>query len=398
MKERFQYEIWSLLKRNISKGQLLGYAIANIVGLTVILTGMLFFADSKNTDPDRDKYFSDDYAVLSKRVEGVGFNPVSFSDEDIAKLSKQRWVNKIGHFTSSQFAVSGTVSIGGRGMSSYLFFESVPDDFFDIKPRDWSFDPEERFVPVIINKDYLALYNFGFAIPQGLPQISENVIGGIPIKLRLTGRDNITEYYDAAVVGFSSRLNTIAVPQSFMDWANERYGTDEEKKNPSRLIVKIDRLAAAEMEQYLRSEGIEVAGDREGEGNISEFLGVVSSVVTVNGVVISSLALFILILSIFLLLQKSRDTLNRLMFLGFSPKEIGRYYILVVLVANICITLIATSEALICRQLWAGALHKLGLGGASVVPVLIAAAAYLIFITLINICVIRRKLMAMWHN
>ena len=77
----------------------MGYAIANIVGLTVILTGMLFFADSKNADPDGDKYFSDDYVVLSKKVEGVGFNPVSFSDEDIAKLSKQPWVNKIGHFT-----------------------------------------------------------------------------------------------------------------------------------------------------------------------------------------------------------------------------------------------------------------------------------------------------------
>ena len=32
-------------------------------------------------------------------------------------------------------------------------------------------------VPVIISKDYLALYNFGFAGSAGLPQMSEGVMG-----------------------------------------------------------------------------------------------------------------------------------------------------------------------------------------------------------------------------
>ena len=397
MGQVFRHEIWCLLRKNISKGQLLGYAIANVVGLSVILIGILFFADSQNSTSDNDKFFSDDYIVLSKKVDGIGFKPVSFSDEDISKLKEQKWVQKIGRFTASQFAVNGAINLGGRGLSTYLFFESVPDDFFDVVPRDWTFNPDEKFVPVILSKDYLTLYNFGFAIPQGLPQVSEQMVGAVPIVLRLTGKDNVTESFDAAVVGFSSRLNTIAVPQSFMDWANKRYYSGGEQP-PSRLIVKTNRFDAADMRKYLDREDIEIAGDKNQEGNISQFLSVVSSVVASNGVVISILALFILTLSIFLLLQKSRETIRKLMFLGFSPREISRYYEALVLSANVVITVVSTTATLFFRTLWIEQLREIGLGGASVFPMLATALAYLVLVTTFNVYVIRNKMYGIWHS
>ncbi len=395
MGKKFNNEIWSLLRKNVSRGQLLGYAVANLVGLSVILVGVLFFADSQQSISDDDRYFSDDYIVLSKKVRGIGFTPVSFSGEEIADLRKQKWVTKVGRFTSSQFAVNASVNMGGRGLSTYLFFESVPDDFFDVIPEDWVFDPKDRFVPIILSKDYLTLYNFGFAIPQGLPQVSERIVGAVPITLRLTGKNNETEYLEAAVVGFSSRLNTIAVPQSFMDWANRKYFPGDTPE-PSRLIVKVDRFASAPMDGYFREHEIEVAGDKEQTGNISAFLRVVSSVVASNGVVISMLALFILTLSIFLLLQKSKDTLRKLMLLGFSPKEISRYYEMIVVVANTVITVLATSITVCCRTLWSGQLQEIGLGGASVIPTLCTALAYLVCVTSFNVYVIRKRLYGIW--
>lgn len=67
MKFSYQPDVWSLLRQNISKGQIIGYALANIVGLSVILIGILFFCDSQNDNSSKDQYFSDDYVVLSKR-------------------------------------------------------------------------------------------------------------------------------------------------------------------------------------------------------------------------------------------------------------------------------------------------------------------------------------------
>lgn len=393
--------IWSLLKRNISKGQLTGYILSNIIGLSVVLIGMMFFLDSKHSSGNDDSYFSQDFMVLSKRIDGIGFEPMSFSEEEIAQLKSQPWVNKIGKFTSSQFTLKASVEMGGRGLSTYLFCESVPDDFFDVRPRDWDFDPQEGFIPIMLSKDYLMLYNFGFAIPQGLPQVSENVIGAVPIRLTLSGQDHLSETYDAAIVGFSSRLNTIAVPQSFMDWANQRYGGDDiesEESNPSRLIVEIDRLSSSDAHKYLEEHEIEIAGDKANDGNISRFLSASSLMVTLNGVLISSLAVFILVLSIFLLLQKSKEKLRYLMLLGYSPAEIGSYYERIVAVVNMIVAIVALIITLSLRHLWTGQLKEIGLGEASVLPLISATIVYFILITGLNVLIIRRTLKKDWHN
>ncbi len=398
MNFKYQKDVWSLLRRNISKGQLIGYAIANVVGLSVILIGILFYCDSQNNNSQKDKFFSNDYIVLSKKVEGIGFTPISFSEEDIENLSKEKWVKKIGRFTASQFAVNGSVSMGGKRLSTYLFFESVPDEFFDIKPKDWHFSPEEKFVPVILSKDYLTLYNFGFAIPQGLPQVSEEIIGAIPITLRLTGEEMETEVFDAAIVGFSSRLNTIAVPQSFMNWANEHYSKNDVPQNASRLIVEVDRLSANDMTQYLDKHEIEIAGDKEEAGKISSFLGIVSAVVTTNGVVICILAMFILVLSIFLLLQKSQEKLRNLMLLGYHPMYVARYYEVLVIAANIIITIISVSITFVSRTFWEDGLINIGLGEASLLPTIFFALIYLIGVTVLDIFVIRTRLLGIWRK
>lgn len=390
--------IWSLLKRNVSIGQLLGYVLSNVIGLSVVLIGMMFYLDSNHADDD-DNYFSQGFMVLSKKVDGIGFNPVHFTPEEITDLESQPWAKKVGQFTSSQFSVKATVDMGGRGLSSYMFCESVPDDFFDVQPRDWDFDPDEGFVPIILSKDYLMLYNFGFAIPQGMPQVSENVIGAVPIKLTLSGDGHRTETYDAAIVGFSTRLNTIAVPQSFMDWANDRFSTKTAvAENPSRLIVEIDKLAAGDVQKYLDKHDIEVAGDRANEGNVSKFLSASSLVVSLNGALICSLAIFILVLSIFLLLQKSKEKLRYLMLLGYSPAEIGSYYERIVALVNLFVSAIALAITLAVRRLWVAPLSEIDLGHASPLPVILAIATYLVLITLFNIFIIRRALKKYWQN
>lgn len=395
---KYRAEIIDLLKKNISLGQMTGYFVANLVGLTVILTGVLFYCDSQHDNSDKDKFFSKNYMVISKKVDGVGFAPVTFSEGEIADLSNQSWVKKVGRFTASTFAVRGSVSIGGKELSSYLFLEAVPDEFFDIKPKGWSFVPGDRQVPIILCKDYLTLYNFGFAIPQGLPQLSEEVIGDIPLSLRLTG-DNVQSFeMDARVAGFSSRLNTIAVPQSFMDWANSHFTSMEEKQKVSRLIVETDPLSTSSVNSYLNEHEIEVAGDKQDAGNISRFLGVVSTVVTVNGVVICLLAMFILVLSIFLLLQKSHDKLRNLMLLGYEPLKVGRYYELMVISVNTLILVFAILFTFVARPFWEEQLTEIGLGEGSVIPTFIVALGYLLLVTCFDLYIIRRHIMRIWRE
>ena len=389
--------IGTLLKKNISKGQLIGFSIANLIGLTIILCGILFYCDSRHHQKTNDKYFSDDYIVISKKVKGINLEPVSFSPEEIEEIASQPWVKKLGEFTPADFSVRASINMGGKGMSTYLFFESVPDEFFDVTPPGWEFNEEKNFVPIVLNKDYLALYNFGFALPQGLPQLSEEMIGTVPLKLLISGKNGRTEIFDANVVGFSSRLNTIAVPQEFMDWANAKFSS-ENTHEVSRLIIKIDRLNSSASDTFLEDHGYEIAGDKEGDSKVSQFLGLVSGIVAATGFVIALLAIFILILSIFLLLQKSRPMLRNLILLGYSPNQPARYYEGMVIKLNVLITLVAVGLTFVCRLIWHKSLVSLGLGDGNVLFMLGAALLYLIIISTINIIVIRRHLYSIWKN
>lgn len=73
---------------------------------------------------------------------------------------------------------------------------------------------------------------------------------------------------------------------------------------PSRLIVEVDNPGDPVAERYLADHGIEVAGDKLAGGRSAYFFTVVTGVVVAVGAVISVLALFILLLSIYLLMQK----------------------------------------------------------------------------------------------
>lgn len=393
MKKRI---VGTLLKRNISKAQLFGFAVANVIGLTVILCGILFYCDARHKIKSDDKFFSDDYLVISKQVKGVNLEPVAFSEVEIEEIKSQPWVKNLGKFTSAGFSVNASVNMGGKGMASYLFFESVPDEFFDTLPYAWNFEPGKKFVPIVLNKDYLALYNFGFALPQGLPQLSEDMIGTIPLRLIITGKNGRSEIFDAAVVGFSSRLNTIAVPQSFMDWANNNFGSPHQET--SRLILKIDRLNSSESEKFLETHGYEIAGDKESDSKITQFIGVVSGVVTAVGFVIFLLALFILVLSIHLLLQKSRSMLRYLLLLGYSPSQPARYFDRIVISINFVITLLAVGFTFICRLIWHKHLLSLGLGDGNVLFMIGAAVLCFIVVSIINVIIIRRHLLSIWKN
>lgn len=389
--------IGTLLNKNISRGQLLGYSIANLIGLTVILSGILFYCDSRHHQKSDDKFFSEDYIVISKIVKGINLDLVAFSDEEIEDIASQNWVKKLGKFTSADFSVNAAVNMGGKGLSTYLFFESVPDDFFDVIPPGWNFEPEKRFIPIVLNKDYLALYNFGFALPQGLPQLSEEMISTVPLKLMISGKNGKSEFFDGAVVGFSSRLNTIAAPQEFMDWANKRFSNNPEEET-SRLILKIDKLNPGDSENYLKEKGYEIAGDKNGDQKVSEFLGVVSGVTAAIGILISILAIFILLLSIFLLLQKSRPTLRNLLLLGYSPNQAAKYYELKVIWINAGITLVAVGFTFLSRLIWHKTLVSLGLGNGNVLFMLGAALLYFLITSLINVLVIRKHLYSIWEK
>lgn len=385
--------VWRLLRKNVSVGQLLGYAVANLLGLAIVLTALQFYNDATSVESGDDMFISRDYIVVSKKVHGLGSlfgGKAEFSEEEVLDIESQPWVNMTGRFTSSAFSVYASVSFGGRGMSTALFFESIPDEFFDVCPDDWSFEPGQTEIPIIISKDYLALYNFGFASSQGLPQISEDMIKMIPLRVTLKG-NGAEASFSARIVGFSSRLNTIAVPQDFMSWANSRFSRHE-RQQPSRLIIEVDQSGDPAIEKYFEKHGYESAGDKLDNGKISYILTAATSVVGAVGVVICLMSLFILLLSVYLLLQKNRDKLRDLVLLGYTPWRVARYYYVLVAVVNVVVLVVALVLVAVARAYWYVPLETVGTVTASFAPSVLVGVISVVAITLCNIVAINRNL------
>ena len=104
-------------------------------------------------------------------------------------------------FQAADFKVWAGVDFGGRGMSTALFFESVPDSIVDVDPELWKFNPSAPEIPIIISKDYLTLYNFGFAASGNMPMLSEGMIGSVPLTITISGAGNTTTL-PGRIVGF----------------------------------------------------------------------------------------------------------------------------------------------------------------------------------------------------
>ena len=231
-----------LLRQNISKAQLFGFAIANFAGLTIVLLSIQLYLDVRPIFDGKDSILKKDYFVVTKNVSIINslIGHSGFSAEDIARLESQSFVGRVGSFTSSQFEVYGDISAAGMSFGADLFFEAIPTEFIDIRSDKWHFDPQKRFIPIIVPQNYLDLYNFGFATSRKMPSISSGTVQMVRFDLNIAGNGTV-EKFEGGIVGFSNRINTILVPEEFMTWANSRFAPDK-RVLPARLIVEISNI------------------------------------------------------------------------------------------------------------------------------------------------------------
>ena len=393
MSNSYKGLVWRLLRRNISAGQIAGYALATLVGLSIVLCAVRFYGDVSSAFNTDDGILSKDYMVISKRVSA--FNTVGrggdtfFTPAETEELSRQPWVRSVGAFTAANFNVYMSVDLGGRSMSTYMFLESIPDKFLDVSPSDWRFDPSRPEVPIIMSKEYLALYNFGFAASRGMPQLSETVMARVPLSITVSGNGRSMKI-PGRIVGFSSRLNTLAVPQDFMEWANKEFAPPGKEEQPSRLIVEVSKPGDPAIDRFMRINGYDVAGDKADNSRANYFLTLVTAIVIAIGSVISILAFFILMLSIFLLLQKNRRKLHDLMLLGYSPRQAARPYNLLVLSVNVAVLVLSIVITECAAAWWNPRLADIGVPNGSPLPALLTGLCIMAVVTVANLLTIRR--------
>ena len=395
--------VWKLLRRHISLPQLAGFFLANLLGMVIVLMSLQFYRDVKPIFSEEDGFIRPDYLILSKRISSLGAiglgSTNTFSQRDIDELTSQPFAKRVGAFTASQYKVSCSMGIEGLAqIGTEMFFESVPDAFVDVDLTKWHFSPEDEVVPIILPKTYLAIYNFGFAQSQNLPKLSEGVIGMVEMTISMRG-NGLNEYIKGRVIGFSSRLNTILAPESFVRWSNERYAPDAEDE-PSRIILEVSNPADDAIVHYINEKGYEMEDDKLDAGRMTFFLRLVAGIVMLVGLLISLLSFYILMLSIYLLVEKNTEKMRTLLLIGYSPAKVALPYQLLTIGMNAAVLLLAVGGLCILRSLYMQRLWSVfpQISEESILPAIVLGFVLFVIVSLANAAIIRRRINIIWKN
>ncbi|MEA1875102.1 MAG: FtsX-like permease family protein [Bacteroidota bacterium] len=390
--------IWKILKSEFKQWQAAGVITVMLLGFSIILLAARFYTDIRPMFKGSDLW-QHEHIIISKKISqkntasqilGKGDKP-SFSKVEIDSLRMQPFIKSLAVFTSSSFEASahtdGTL-LGG--FYTELFFESVPSKYIDLKDQNWTWTLESEFIPIILPKSYLNLYNFGFATSQNLPQITEKAAFSVPFRIRIRGNRKIKNY-QARIVGFSDRLNTILVPQEFLDYANPKYGT---KKVPvSRIVLLTPDPSDPELLNYIESKQYDYNKEQLNNGKARMLLNTATAIVIITGLIISALALWLFILSSQLLLQRNRHKIEMLKALGFSTAQIVKPFIKISIFVSAVVFFLSLIPYFLVTAAYRNALQTL-LPDATVNHILILLIGFVFIATLsvFNLLIIRKKL------
>jgi hypothetical protein len=394
--------VWKLLRQHISIPQFVGFFFANLVGVVIILLGVQFYNDYQSLDQE-DSFMKADYMIVNKKIgafsslTGAGS---SFSKDDIDDIREAGFAEHIGAFTPSSFNVRARFDVQGFvSFSTEMFFESVPDEFVDVKSDAWKYQEGNDEIPIILPKNYLDLYNFGYAQGKGLPKLSEGILSAMKLNIQIGRGENSGEFI-GRIVGFSSRLNTILVPETFMQWANQKYANQSAVKQPTRLILEVENPTDERITTYLQDHDYETDEEKLDASKTTFILRVIVSIVMVVGIVISILSFYILMLSVFLLVQKNSTKLENLLLIGYSPAKVSFPYQALTVGLNVLVLILAVVIMLVVRGAYLDMFQNFfpDLEVPGITQALLVGVCLLVIVSIFNIVAVYGKVMSIWKR
>ena len=267
-----------------------------------------------------------------------------FHKNEIDELQNKQFVEGVSPLLANQFRVQ--LSAGAIiPFSTDLFIETLDNNFIDTVPPNFAWKEGQIDIPIIFSSDFLEIYNV-FAPGQGLPQVSPETASGIPILITCEG-NGLRQTFRAKVVALSDRINSVLVPKTFLDWANRTFANTNDV-TASRLYIKTKDANNSELLNFLDEKSYKVNKDKTKFGRVKQVLQGIFSALGIFGLLVVVLALMLFSFYLQLVIARSKESLQLLLMLGYSPSWLSRnvskqfvpVYIVVVLSALLATAII----------------------------------------------------------
>ncbi|MEO7049949.1 MAG: FtsX-like permease family protein [Ferruginibacter sp.] len=363
------------------------------IGVLLLLCSVQMFINInqliKDKNPRKNGF---DFLSVTKTITDQNMGSDNrFSNADIADLKAQPFITDAAPLISNQFRAKASAG-NIIPFSTDLFLESVKNDFIDTLPPSFKWQPGQQDVPIIFSADFLEMYNV-FAPAQGLPQLSVSSIGSVNIELECYGAPGIKTTFTGHIVAVSDRINSVIVPENFLIWANKTFG-NAQAEPAARVYIKTIDANNADLLNYLQQKNYHVNKDKTKFGRVKQILQAIVSGLGGFAILVILLAMMLFSFYLQLMIARSKDNLQLLLTLGYSPKWLSKT------VAQKWIPVYATIiiVALILTQVFQYFFQKNLLGGTDVLSpfvhiftIIVAAILFLLCVT-INYKLIKKLL------
>lgn len=395
--------VWKLLRQHLSIPQMAGFFFANLFGMIIVLLSIQFYQDVIPVFTAEDSFMRSDFLIVNKKIgtaSTISGSSNTFNQTEVDDLAQQPFVSRMGKFTNANYKADVSMRVNGVSVlnNGEISFESIPDSFVDTPLRNWNYQPGEKTIPIILPRIYLTMYNFGFAQTHALLKLSDGLVGMIDFHIFVHGKHREAQF-KGKVIGFSNRLSSILVPQAFMDWSNDTFASGETHA-PTRLIVQVNNPSDPQFTKYLDQKGYEIENDKLNTEKTTYFLRLLVTMVVGVGLVISALSFYILMLSIYLLVQKNTHKLENLLLIGYRPAQVALPYQMLTIGLNLLIYGLALLAIFFARSYYMDLIETLfpNIEDGNMLPAIAVGALLFVLVSLSNYAIIARKTVHIWKR
>jgi hypothetical protein len=277
-----------------------------------------------------------DFISIAKNITNENMGKDNrFNSADLAELKAQPFIEDAAPLRPNLFRVQA--SAGQMvNFSSDIFIEALNNNFIDTVPPTFTWVENQPTLPVIFSSEFLEMYNV-FAPSWDLPQLSPATATNVAISLHCEGKLG-ERIFIARIVAFSDRVNSILVPENFLQWANKTLEGQDSTKS-SRVFIKTKDANNSDLLKFLDLKNYRVNKDKTMFGRSKQILQGIITGLGVFGLLVILLALMLFSFYLQLVIARSKDNLQLLLTLGYSPawlsqnmaKQFMPVYIFVVL-------------------------------------------------------------------
>ncbi len=318
--------IKNLLFKYQEKRQLVIALLGTLLGITFLISSV-HYLDKMNEYGEDSEILGKNTLILQKKVtsaSSLGLTKTDFSVNEISKMKLEPFVEEVKPVISNNFRVwFETNDPYVPTFKSDVFIQAVSKEFLDVKSDKWHWKVGEKFVPMIMPRDFLVMLNT-FMNASGIPQVSDELAMNLKFRFRISDGQK-EEWVDTKIIGFTNEIASILVPENFMEYATKKFAQGDPGKI-TQIMVAGKEGEFGKLETYMNERGLESKNSQVIVSRLKSIVGTLFAVILVISIVAVFVSGLVLIQYMQLVLSHNKYEVRTLLRLGMHPVSVVKTF------------------------------------------------------------------------